>query len=204
MGWPQGDGTDHPILCRNLSPVHRLRSCNRFIVHGRDADTIGRARRQTVDPCCLTSAHRHGVRLAEGTIGNQRMIGDRVDRRGESGSTAATSRLRINGRDLIHAELTRGGPDAIGGQGSRPRHRNRMGAHTGIHQIPEFRPEGSAPIGAQIGADFPERKFIGGHGGHGDISRHRILCLSADCEESVRADSDRMGPTDPIGPVPRG
>jgi hypothetical protein len=207
--WPKGDGTNHPIFCLTLGPVHRLRSCNRFIVHGRDADTIdGVARRQTVEPCGLTSAHRQAaVRFSEGTIGNQCMIGDRGDCRGKSGSSAATSRLRINGRDLIHAEITRGGPDAIVGEGSIPRHRNRMGAHTGIHQIPEFRPEGSGPVGAQIVADFPERNSIGrhgGHGGHGDIARHRVPCLRADGEDSVRADSDRMGPTDPIGRVPRG
>ena len=201
--WPQGDGTDHPILGRDLGPVHRLRPCRHFIVHGRDADTIDGARRQTVNPCGLTSPHRQGVRLADGTIRNQRMIGDRGDRRGERGPCAATACLRINGRALIHTEITRGGADAIAGEGSRPCHRNRIGAYTGSRQIPEFCPEGTAPIGAQIGADFRERKSIGGHGGHGDLACHRIPCLRADGEESVRAVPDRMGPTDRIGRVAR-
>ena len=131
-GWPQGDRTAYPILGRHLGPVHRFQSCHRFIVHGRDPDTIGGARRQLVDPRGLPRAYRHGVRLADGTIGNNCMTGHCSDGCGKRGPRTATSCVCINGSHLIDAEITCRGPDAITGEGSRPPHSNRIGAYPRI------------------------------------------------------------------------
>ena len=203
-GRPQGNGTDRPILGRNLSPVHRLYACGRLVIDCGNPRGIDGPRGRAVYPGRLPRSNRQRVRLGKRAIHNQRMIGYRGDRRGERSPNAAASRMRINGRDLIHAEITRGRSDAIAGEGSRPGDRNRRGTDPGRGEIPELGAEGTTRISAQIGADFRERKSTGGHGSHGDISRYRIPCLRADCEEAVRAIPDRMGPTDRIGGVPRG
>jgi hypothetical protein len=65
------------------------------------------------------------------------------------------------------------------GQGSGPGHRNRIGPHTRIPQIPDFRAERTAATGSHICLNFRERRAIGRHGSYGDISRHRIPGLSA-------------------------
>ncbi len=67
------------------------------------------------------------------------MIGDRGDGCGERDPRAATSCMRINGSHLIDAEITCRGPDAIVGEGARPRDRNRRGTDPGRGEIPEFR-----------------------------------------------------------------
>src|SRR5580765_2632201 len=40
VGWPQGDGTNHPILRDLLHPIHRLGPSRGLVVDGRDTDDI--------------------------------------------------------------------------------------------------------------------------------------------------------------------